>query len=414
MKKIKVLVIPSDREGVGYFRSIKPHVYMRENYSDLFDIDIEFDPSIADGNDEWLTDYDIIHYHKMLGETEKLSDLLEKLDKAGVVPIMDIDDHWTLSPYHPNYATYKAQGFDKQWLYHIKIAKHITTTTPLFADEIRKHNNNVYVIPNAIDPDEKQFKSSHEPSDRIRIGWLGGSTHVKDLEILKGVVGRCKSEGLLDNIQFVLCGFNIDGYANIINKKTGEIKKRAIKPTESQWYEYERIFTDDYKIVGKPYKDFLLSFKKQEYPNIANEVYRRVWSVPVSHYALNYRLFDIALAPLHESMFNQCKSQLKILEAGFHKKAVIAQDFGPYRLDSVNAYSSGGAWNPKGNCVLIDSRKNAKDWYRFIKHLVGSPELIQQLGHNLYETVKESYSISKVTEDRKNLYLRLVENLSKH
>ncbi len=413
MRKIKVLVVPSDREGVGYFRSIKPHVHMRENYADLFDIDIEFDPSIADGNDEWLTDYDIIHYHKTLGETEKLPNLLEKLDKAGVVTIMDIDDHWVLSPYHPNYATNKVKGLEKEGLHHIKIAKHITTTTSLFADEIRKHSKNVYVIPNAIDPDEKQFKPQHEPSDRIRIGWLGGSTHVKDLEILKGMVGRCKNDGLLDKIQFVLCGFSVDGHANIINKKTGEIVKRSIKPTESQWFEYEKIFTDDYKIVSKPYKDFLLSFSKQEYPHVANEAYRRVWSLPVSHYALNYRLFDIALAPLHESMFNQCKSQLKILEAGFHKKAIIAQDFGPYRLDTVNAYGSHGEWNPEGNCVLIDSRKNTKDWYKFIKYLVDSPELIQQLGSNLYETVKETYSIKKVTEDRKNLYLRLVDGLNK-
>ncbi len=409
--KIKVLVVPSDRQGVGYFRSIKPHVHMRENYADLFDIDIEFDPSLADGNDEWLKNYDIIHYHKFLGEAEKMPALLEKLDKAGVVAIMDLDDHWMLPAHHPNKLTHKVHGIEKQSLHNIKMAKHIMTTTSLFADEIRKHNKNVYVVPNAIDPNEMQFKPQrHEPSDRIRIGWLGGSSHLKDLEIFKGLMGRFKNDGLLDKMQFVLCGFNIEGYANFINKKTGETKTRTIKPTESQWYEYEKIITDDYKIVSKQYKDFLLSFSKQDYPHVAHEPYRRVWSLPVTHYALNYRWFDIALAPLYEDMFNRCKSQLKILEAGFHKKALIAQDFGPYQLDLVNAYESQGEWNHQGNAILIDSQKNNKDWYKFIKRLIEAPELIKQLSENLYETVKDSYSLSKVTEERKNLYLRLVES----
>ena len=36
-------------------------------------------------------------------------------------------------------------------------------------------------------------------------------------------------------------------------------------------------------------------------------------------------------------MFNKVKSQLKVIEAGFHKKALIAQNFGPYQIDCINA-----------------------------------------------------------------------------
>lgn len=410
MHKIKVLVIPSDREGVGYFRSIKPHTYLQEKYADEFDIHIEFDPSLVDGNDEWLQDYDLIHYHKTLSGYDQMPYLLDKLNKAGVVTVMDIDDHWLLPPHHPNYHSQKMQNADKHILNNIKIANYITTTTSIFADEIQKYNKNVFVLPNAIDPDERQFKFMSEPSNRVRIGWLGGSTHLKDLEILKGIAARLKTDGLLDKIQLVLCGFNIDGHHNVFNKKSGEVVTRRIKPIESLWYQYERIFTDDYATVSSHYKDFLLSFIKQDYPDVANEAYRRVWATSVGHYASNYRLFDIALAPLQVNIFNQCKSQLKILEAGFYKKAIIAQDIGPYKLDVVNAYESGGSWNAKGNAILIDSSKNAKDWYRFIKRLVESPELTQQLGENLYDTVKDSYSISKVTRERRDLYMRLVSN----
>ena len=42
-KKIKMLVIPSDHHGCGFFRSLQPHQYIQEHYSDLFDIDIRYD-----------------------------------------------------------------------------------------------------------------------------------------------------------------------------------------------------------------------------------------------------------------------------------------------------------------------------------------------------------------------------------
>ncbi len=37
-KKIKLLVITPNKTGVGYYRSISPHVFMDENYSDKIEI----------------------------------------------------------------------------------------------------------------------------------------------------------------------------------------------------------------------------------------------------------------------------------------------------------------------------------------------------------------------------------------
>jgi glycosyltransferase involved in cell wall biosynthesis len=275
-----------------------------------------------------------------------------------------------------------------------------------------KINKNVFVLPNAIDPTESQFIPNLEPSDKIRIGWLGGSSHKNDLELLRGVVGRLKSDGLLDKVQFVLCGFDLRGQHTDINEQTGEQKTRNIKPQESVWYQYEKIFTHDYTTISPEYKDFLLKFKEEEYPNVANEPYRRVWTKHISTYATNYNLFDISLAPLETNMFNKVKSQLKVIEAGFHHKAIIAQDFGPYQLDIKNAIKYGGEFDMTANGILIDPIKNHKDWYAAIKKLVKNPELIKVLQENLYNTVKDLYSIEKVTEDRKNLYTSLVNEMT--
>lgn len=411
MKKLKVLVVPSDRTGVSYFRSTNPHIALETNYPEEFHIDVDYEPQL--NNDEWLKQYDIIHYHRTLGPYEQMEELLKKFDSLGIVSIMDLDDYWAPGTHHPAYHIIKNNEIDKKIINNLRIARNVTTTTSLFADEIAKLNKNVYVLPNAIDPKEKQFTPNLEKSDRVRIGWLGGSSHLKDLELLNGVVGRLRSDGLLDKVQFVLCGFDTRGTHTIIDHVTKEQKTRPITPMESVWYKYEQIFTDNYKTVSPEYKDFLMKFTQEEYPNVANEPYRRVWTKPISTYASNYNLFDISLAPLEENIFNKVKSQLKVIEAGFHHKAIIAQNFGPYKIDLTNAIQFGGGFDLTANGILIDSTKNHKDWYSSIKKLIQNPEVVTALQENLYNTVKDLYSIDKVTEDRRALYLELINNKTK-
>jgi glycosyltransferase involved in cell wall biosynthesis len=338
--------------------------------------------------------------------------LIKHLKDLGIVTIMDIDDYWSPGSHHPAHLLIKNSQLDKKIEDNLRIAENITTTTSVFAKEIQKFNKNVFVLPNAIDPEEEQFTPNLEPSSKIRIGWLGGSSHLKDLEILNGVVNRVKADGLLDKVQFVLCGFDLRGTHTDIDPITKEQKVRPIQPKESVWYQYERIFTDDYKIVSPEYKDFLLKFKQEEYPNVANEPYRRVWTKHISTYATNYNLFDISLAPLAEHTFNRVKSQLKVIEAGFHHKAIIAQNFGPYQIDLTNAIQYGGGFNTEANAILIDSTKNHKDWYEAIKKLIKNPEMIKTLQDNLYNTVKDTYSAEKVAEQRRNLYISLLKSKS--
>jgi glycosyltransferase involved in cell wall biosynthesis len=415
MSKIKVLVVPSDRTGVGYFRSTKPHISLEQNYPDEFHVDIDFAPKLNDDN--WLKQYDIIHYHRALGPYEGTAEIIERTNKLGIVTIMDIDDHWAPGQHHPAYLMIKQAEMDKKILANIKSATNITTTTPIFAKEISKFNDNVHILPNAIDPNEKQYISKPEPSDRLRVGWLGGSSHLHDLQILEGLVGKLKGDNLLDKVQFVVCGFDLRGMITMIDQNTGEQKQRPIQPKESVWYKYEQIFTGNYSTVSEEYKDFLLTFKKGEYDGVENEPYRRVWTKPISTYATNYNLFDVSLAPIVEHNFNRVKSQLKVIEAGFHKKALIAQDYGPYQIDLQNYYEKSKKGqhipdiNPDGNALLVRSAKNHKDWYRNVKKLILNPGLVEELSTRLHNTVKDTYSIDAVTASRRDLYKKLVKEI---
>ena len=60
--------------------------------------------------------------------------------------------------------------------------------------------------------------------------------------------------------------------------------------------------------------------------------------------------------------------------------------------------------------ILVDSGKNHKQWYDSIKKLINNPEQIEILATNLHNTVKDTYSISAVTEKRRELYLDLLKN----
>ena len=76
-KKIRVLVIPSDRTGVSYFRSTKPHIALETKYPEEFHVDIDYEAKL--GDDNWLKQYDIIHYHRAIGPFEKTKETLERI-----------------------------------------------------------------------------------------------------------------------------------------------------------------------------------------------------------------------------------------------------------------------------------------------------------------------------------------------
>jgi glycosyltransferase involved in cell wall biosynthesis len=119
-------------------------------------------------------------------------------------------------------------------------------------------------------------------------------------------------------------------------------------------------------------------------------------------------MFDVSLAPLVNSEFNTNKSQLKVIEAGFHKKAIIASAVEPYTLDLISAVDE-GTFNSKGNALLVNEKRNHKDWAKQMKRLIDNPNMIEDLGNRLYETVKDTYSLKKVCNDRVQFFKSIIK-----
>jgi len=404
-EKIKVLVLPSDKTGVGKFRSVDPHVMLQNMYNDDFHVDIDYEPKLNDPN--YWKNYQIVHVHRNIGQIyEHTPQILKNLKAMGIITIVDIDDYWLPTMEHPIHSIIVQEKINEKIVANLREADYVTTTTNLFANEIRKVNKNVIVLPNAIDPNEPQFNQKSEESDKIRIGWLGGSSHLHDLKLLDGFVSKVGGD-LNEKIQYVLCGFDTRGSVTEINRQTNEKTQRPIKPEETTWARYEEIFTNNYKIVDEKYKKFLLEFKETPYPSDIQLPYQRVWTKPVTSYAMNYSKFDISLAPIKNHIFNRMKSQLKVIEAGFYKKALIASEVGPYTIDLKHCLKNGEFVD--GNAMLVQENRNHGDWSKFIKKLVTNPNLITDMGERLYETVKDTYDLRVVTKTRAEFYKSLIK-----
>jgi len=159
--------------------------------------------------------------------------------------------------------------------------------------------------------------------------------------------------------------------------------------------------------INENYTKFLKNYAQGDYPSDITLPYSRVWTKPVNTYAMNYSKFDISLAPIKNHIFNRVKSQLKVIEAGFYKKALIASNVGPYTIDLKHCLKEGQFVD--GNALLVDESRNHSDWSKYIKKLVNNPNMIQDMGERLYETVKDKYNLKNVTADRSEFYKSIVK-----
>lgn len=397
MSKIKLLVIPPDNHGVGKFRMIDPYRFIDENYSNDIHVTMSFNPP---NTDDFFKDYDIVIFHGFIHQTNHNDNVsrIKYLREKGVKTVMDIDDLWWVDQRHPMYHQIIKNKVSEKKIELLKMVDYVTTTTPIFKSLIEKKLGitNVYVFPNAVNPSEPQFIPNPIKSDKIRFGWIGGSSHLYDVELMKDAFQLI--DPIKDNVQYVLCGFDTRGKKQEIEKKTGAVKQRDILPFETVWFKYENIITNKYKIIDPEYKEYLLKFTQTPYDDLGKTYVRR-WTKEINSYASNYNYFDVSLVPLYPSDFNSCKSQLKIIESGFHKKAVIASNVDPYTIDLINGIDE-GKFNNIGNSLLIDPSKNHKLWGKYMKKLIESPNMIEDLGNKLYETVKDKYSLPNVCKDR--------------
>jgi glycosyltransferase involved in cell wall biosynthesis len=409
MSKIKILMVPSDSQGVGHFRSIWPAQTLTKHFGDDFEVEINLAPNVE--NLEYLKQFDIIHFHRHLGPYELMDKTFSELKSAGVTLIMDIDDYWEPPSTHPLYQIVKQEKLTEKIIATMQASDYVTTTTEIFASHIKKYNKNVIVIPNALDMEDKMWKSEVMPNetDKCRIAWIGGSSHLHDLKLLEHSMTLLNTkEAVADKFQIVMCGFDIRGTITEIGPQ-GQRNTRHILPHETIWLKFEEIFTNKYSNLKKDeeYYKWLMKIRKEEFPGQYSKNYIRRWTLPLTQYGKHYDYCDVCLAPISAvdvhttdkgqvinrvNLFNEVKSELKIIEAGMKKKCLIAQDFGIYKKLLKNGETG----------ILVSDNKDG--WFKAMKEVILNPEYREKLANNLHEYVKEKYELKNVTAQRADIY----------
>lgn len=318
--------------GCEYYRQIIPHAALREKYG----YEVQATNTIKGLSDEKLASYDFVHLIR-----RDFNHHVERCKLLGVKTVFDLDDYWELYPQHGLKKVWKDSEYVKNCIESLVRADFVTCSTELLAEQIRKYRDDVIVIPNCILPSEPQFEQIKYPSTgKLRIGWIGGTHHGIDIEILKESMAKVWSDPEInDKVEIVIGGY-VNGhpiYQRFAYCLTGGGNRKGMENT----------------ILLPP--------------------------ATVDSFAYMYDQCHVMLAPLKSNLFNRCKSELKVVEAGWKGKCVIASNLEPYRdFDNV---------------ILVDERKNHKDWYKAIKHLALNPNTVRDLQGKLYDEVTRKHNI---------------------
>jgi processive 1,2-diacylglycerol beta-glucosyltransferase len=329
--------------GCQYYRQVHP----QEQLPKFEDFEIVYKPDITFVPDNELWDFQLVQFHKNHVTPEGLI----RLTALGIPTIVDFDDYWHLPHNHLSYERYRNENLPARFIEIIRLADYVSVTTQVLADEVKRHNSNVFVFPNVLNPDCQQVYPIEIKSDCLRFGYLAGSHHLPDVELLRGLNNRLENSGL--KYSLALFGYKHDG----------------------AYFDYAGLLTNNAN-----YTDNLVL-----YP-----------SLPVPDYLMYYNLLDVVLVPLVANKFNSLKSELKLIEAGTFAKAMIISDVMPYKPFLKD----------KINCLAV---KNKKDWFRKIKYLANNPNAATDIGNQLHHDIQEHFNYEKITKYRAGIYKEIIQ-----
>ena len=174
------------------------------------------------------------------------------------------------------------------------------------------------------------------------------------------------------------------------------VVKNALDPQEKQ-YAYDDLSLDfytffysggtthlkDLKLLGDSFENETFFVKTPKLPKRMKGI--KVQISDIQNYAEDYKDCGICVIPLQDNVFNSCKSELKMIEAGHFAKPVMVSAVDPYNLFSTN----------KNSLKVYNN-----EWVAAIKKIKGNHTMQVDLGLKLKEDVTIKYDLTKENEKR--------------
>ncbi len=99
--------------------------------------------------------------------------------------VVDLDDYWELNKDNPSYNLYK-QYKSVEILESLRMADIMWTPSTYLSKHMHRENPKaeIYIIPNTLDLSHEQWTKRKKPSKEVRFGYVGASSHSKDIDLI--------------------------------------------------------------------------------------------------------------------------------------------------------------------------------------------------------------------------------------
>lgn len=252
--------------------------------------------------------------------TGKFNDIVQVKKYSSALRIYELDDYVAKIPEKNDHTRNMPDNLEVLMRDGIALCDRVVVSTFALADCLSKMHHDIRVVPNMLapflwNPVRSKRRTSHKP----RIGWGGGTSHRGDLELIADVVRE-----LADEVEWIFFGMCPD----------------MLKPYIHEFH------------AGVSLKDY-----------------------PAKLASLN---LDLALAPLEFHIFNDCKSNLRLLEYGACGYPVICSDTEAYRGHLP--------------CTRVVTN-STEEWLQAIRMHLSDPAASYRMGDELREAVMRDFML---------------------
>lgn len=358
--------------GCGYYRTVK----IAEQLSPEYDVTVwnrewkdkakEFDNNSELFYKHIFDNYDIIWSHYTDNDIT-FAWLRSMATHFGKKLVLDIDDYFLEldkgNPANKKMGREKLDRENKRAMLatNLSFCDAITVSTvPLkkkLQDHIRTVHNvevPIFVIPNYNDITDWNYTKA--TGDKIVIGYSGGLSHSDDLNLVLPAIKEIMEK--YPEVSFQLMGqVDLAGAKGIFGRWKRELRSRVLLMNATR--------------------------TQPEYPAYLAEA---PW--------------DIGIAPLIDSPFNECKSSIKFFEYSSYKIPVVASRVYPYSKDVFGT----PVIEHEETGLLCD---NHRDWVDNLSRLIEDKKLREKLGQNAYDHVVKNWQY----KDHKDKILEVAKKI---
>ncbi|WP_443190531.1 glycosyltransferase [Pseudomonas indica] len=265
-----VLAHPADPFGCGHYRVMQP--FQAQHQAGL--IEGALSMGLMHVTDLERYDPDVILLQRQIGE-ERLDAMRRMQIFSKAFKVYELDDYLPNLPVKSVHREKMPKDILRSLRRGLGYVDRFVVSTEALAEAFAGLHPQMRVIENRLPvPWWGGLKAERRVGERPRVGWAGGSSHTGDLEMIADVVKELAGE--VDWVFFGMC-------------------PEAIRP-----------------------------YVKEIHKGVAIEQY------PSMLASLN---LDLAIAPVEENLFNECKSNLRLLEYGACGFPVVCSDLRCYRGD---------------------------------------------------------------------------------